>query len=128
MEFTHVFTTIGETNMKNISLILLALASAAHAETFIAPTIPGSDARDFGSPGYVISRDPILDTTTITPTIVGNSAPDLSAPRLVIDGDVAYPTVPGTNARDYGEPGFRIERNRDFEPAEMPRYRSLDED
>jgi hypothetical protein len=106
--------------MNKFSIILLALATTAQADTFIAPTIPGTDARDFGEPGYVISRDPILDTTTITPTIVGNSAPDLSAPRLVIDGDVAYPTVPGTNARDYGEPGFRIERGRDLEPAEMP--------
>jgi hypothetical protein len=109
-----------EIKMKIVSPILLALASTTQADTFIAPTVIGSDARDFGSPGYVISREPLVGRTTITPTIVGNRAPDLSAPRVVVNGDVAYRTIPGTNARDYSEPGYRIEPSMDLSKPIYP--------
>jgi hypothetical protein len=106
-----------------IPLLFLCSGAKAKADTFIAPTIPGSNARDFGSPGYVISRESLVGRTTITPTIVGNRAPDLSAPRVVINGDVAYRTIPGTNARDYSAPGYRLEPSMGRPKADIPRFR-----
>ena len=42
---------------------------------------------------------------TIYRTIPGTNIRDYSQPGVRIEGDSAYPTLPGTSIRDYSQPG-----------------------
>jgi len=46
---------------------------------------------------------------TIYPTVPGTNIKDYSKPGIRIEGNTAYPTIPGTKIRDYSRPGVRIE-------------------
>lgn len=44
--------------------------------------------------------------TTIYPTLPGTNIRDYSKPGYIEQGRDIYPTLPGTNIRDYSEPGY----------------------
>lgn len=48
---------------------------------------------------------------TLYPTIPGTNVRDYSAPGYVQEGNTIYQTIPGTNVRDYSAPGYRIDGN-----------------
>lgn len=49
------------------------------------------------------------EDTTVYPTLPGTNIRDYSQPGVKIKGDMMYPTMPGTNIRDYSKPGYKIE-------------------
>ncbi len=51
------------------------------------------------------------EDVSIYPTIPGTNFRDYSRPGIKIEGNNVYPTIPGTNFRDYSRPGARIEGN-----------------
>lgn len=53
----------------------------------------------------------IAGDVTIYPTIPGTNIRDYSQPGVRIEDNNAYPTIPGTHIRDYSRPGARIEGN-----------------
>ena len=44
--------------------------------------------------------------TTVYPTLPGTNIRDYSKPGYIEQGKDIYPTLPGTNIRDYSEPGY----------------------
>lgn len=55
------------------------------------------------------SRDIIVH-----PTIPGTNLRDYSQPGVGYEGNNAYPTLPGTNLRDYSRGGVRYEGNNAY--------------
>lgn len=47
-----------------------------------------------------------LADTAIYPTLPGTNIRDYSRPGYIEQGKDIYPTLPGTNIRDYSEPGY----------------------
>jgi len=81
--------------------------SANAGDVTIYPTIPGTNFRDYSSPGMKI------EDNNVYPTIPGTNFRDYSRPGAKIEGDTVYPTMPGTNFRDYSQPGLKIESDED---------------
>lgn len=90
--------------MKSYILIVFAALGVANADTFIAPTLPGTSIRDYSKPGYV------QEGNNTYPTLPGTSIRDYTRPGYVEQGNKVYQTLPGTNIRDYTVPGYQIER------------------
>lgn len=65
------------------------------------PTYPGTEARDYSKPGYVIDSSGIL-----RPTHLGTNSIDRLKPGIMIKGDKAYLTHLGTESPDYSKPGY----------------------
>lgn len=54
--------------------------------------------------------------TTIYPTIPGTQLRDWSRPGYRVEGDKVYRTLPGTSIRDWRMPDYTIQRDPAFEP------------
>lgn len=50
------------------------------------------------------------DDYSIYPTLPGTEIRDYSRPGATIEGNTIYKTLPGTNIRDYSKPGYKIEK------------------
>ena len=79
------------------------LAYGQSNESYIFPTVPGTQFQDYSQPGWVVGP------STIQPTLPGTRIQDYSRPGYVVDKQMIYPTIPGTNFRDYSRPGYKIE-------------------
>ena len=99
---------------KTLVLALLLAATAAHAQTYMHPTLPGNTVRDYSRPSIRVEQD--RGSTVYTPTLPGTTVRDYSAPSTVVvpdgygSGSSVYQTLPGTTVRDYSQPGWRIEQ------------------
>ena len=51
----------------------------------------------------------IAGDVTVYPTMPGTNIRDYSRPGMKIEDNNIYPTIPGTDIRDYSRPGARIE-------------------
>jgi len=56
--------------------------------------------------GYANAEDKLL-----YPTVPGTEIRDYSKPGYIIKGKNIYPTYPGTDMRDYSRPGYKIEKD-----------------
>ena len=64
-------------------------------------THPGTKARDYSKPGYVIESNGVL-----RPVYLGTNSINRSKPGIVIEGNKAYLTHLGTESPDYSKPGY----------------------
>ena len=98
---------------KALVLALLLAATAAHAQSYIQPTLPGTNLPDYSAPGFQVQQQ--NGATVYTPTLPGTRLGDYQAPSTVVvpdrygRGADVYQTLPGTTLRDYQAPGWRIE-------------------
>lgn len=65
----------------------------------------------------IVSESLLFSADYVYPTVKGTNVRDYSKPGYKIETDkkgnkVAYPTVKGTNIRDYSKPGYRIETDK----------------
>lgn len=87
--------------MRYLAPLFLLFALNAEARTYIQPTIPGTNARDFSEPGTVIDDDQIYST------IPGTNARDLTRGGYKRQGSQWVPTLPASRARDYSRRSYR---------------------
>ena len=54
----------------------------------------------------------VAEDAFVYPTLPGTNLRDYSKPGARIEGDMIYPTLPGSSLRDYSKPGARIEGDK----------------
>ena len=87
-----------------IALICATTSFNVLADTYINPTIGGTNIRDYGKGGYRIDDD-----GNWTPTIPGTEIRDYGRGGYKKEGNRLIPTIPGTDIEDFGAGGWEIE-------------------
>jgi len=95
-------------------------------EMAVYPTYPGTNMRDFSSPGIKMERDSSGNLLAY-PTLPGSNCRDFSQAGIRIEEDrngnlSIYPTYPGTNMKDFSKPGLRIEKDPKGDVSIYPTY------
>lgn len=95
-------------------------------EVAVYPTYPGTNMRDFSSPGIKMERDSSGNLLAY-PTLPGSNCRDFSQAGIKIEENrngnlFIYPTYPGTRSRDFSKPGLRIEKDRKGNVSIYPTY------